>query len=320
MINNIEYSVIIPIWNGEKYIDRCLESLICQDSKFYEIILVDNGSTDNSWDKCSQWASKYDFIRLYKEPQNGASNARNKGIEEAKGEYITFVDIDDTVTEDFLTVAIDAKKLFDYDLLVAKVGKTNSKNIGKDNLLEFKGSDGIKDCFNRGLLMNTGPFSKFYKRTVFEEFDIKFPPDVIVGEDAVFLYTYLLHINSIIVSSRTIYNYCENSNSITHKYYSLDQEWQDYVRMRKALMDFKDRYTLSIDDKSLWSILTSRLRRYIKAFLTTKGVNIKALTRIPPLDTSHYGLGQDLSKEGKIFRYIVKLRLFTILLIINRIK
>ena len=168
--------------------------------------------------------------------------------------------------------------------------------------------------------MNTGPFSKFYKRTVFEEFDIKFPPDVIVGEDAVFLYTYLLHINSIIVSSRTIYNYCENSNSITHKYYSLDQEWQDYVRMRKALMDFKDRYTLSIDDKSLWSILTSRLRRYIKAFLTTKGVNIKALTRIPPLDTSHYGLGQDLSKEGKIFRYIVKLRLFTILLIINRIK
>ena len=96
-------SVIIPVYNVEEYLDRCLESATLQTYKNIEIILIDDGSTDNSGKMCDEWAEKDRRIRVIHQKNGGLSNARNKGIEEAKGEFISFIDSDDWIEANMLT-------------------------------------------------------------------------------------------------------------------------------------------------------------------------------------------------------------------------
>ena len=97
------FSVILPIYNVEKYLNECVESILAQTFKDYEIILVDDGSKDGSGAICDAYAEQYDFIKVIHKENGGSSDARNKGIEAAKGEYIVYIDGDDYVIRfDFL--------------------------------------------------------------------------------------------------------------------------------------------------------------------------------------------------------------------------
>lgn len=99
---NIWLSIIVPVYNIEKYINQCINSLILQNEKNYEIILVNDGSTDKSGEICDYYASKYDFIKSIKKTNGGLSDARNKGIDHSQGEYILFVDGDDFIVKNSL--------------------------------------------------------------------------------------------------------------------------------------------------------------------------------------------------------------------------
>ena len=106
-------SIIIPIYNSEKYLRDCLASVIDQTYKDLEIILVDNNSTDNSLKICKEYAAKDNRIRLMQERKKGAAAARNLGIKAAKGDYITFADSDDYLREDA------------YEILLNRIKKNN---------------------------------------------------------------------------------------------------------------------------------------------------------------------------------------------------
>ena len=96
-------SIIIQIYKSEKYLRRCLDSILCQTYKEYEIILIVGGSPDNSIDICKEYSAKYQNIRYYEKENGGVSSARNLGLKYAKGEYITFIDSDDFVSETYLS-------------------------------------------------------------------------------------------------------------------------------------------------------------------------------------------------------------------------
>lgn len=97
-------SVIIPVYNTERYIKRCLDSLLSQNHKDFELILVDDGSTDQSGTICDEYASRDSRIKVFHKKNGGVSSARNTGLEKARGEWIAFVDSDDFVDEDYLTI------------------------------------------------------------------------------------------------------------------------------------------------------------------------------------------------------------------------
>ena len=92
-------SVIIPAYNVEHYLDDCLESVVKQNNGKLEIVLVDDGSKDSTWDICCRYAEKYDYISAFTKPNEGQSSARNLGLEKATGQYVFFMDSDDSLTD-----------------------------------------------------------------------------------------------------------------------------------------------------------------------------------------------------------------------------
>lgn len=103
-------SIIIPVYNVKLYLDNCIQSVIQQSYTDFECILVDDGSTDGSSEICDQWAEKDNRIIIVHQPNGGVSSARNKGLEQAKGEYICFIDSDDWVDVDYLSAMINNLK------------------------------------------------------------------------------------------------------------------------------------------------------------------------------------------------------------------
>ena len=101
-------SIIIPIYNSEDFLDSCIESIINQNYKDFELILIDDGSKDNSWNICQQWVGKDCRINIYRQDNKGASSARNLGLDVAKGEWILYVDSDDKVLPNYVSNLINA--------------------------------------------------------------------------------------------------------------------------------------------------------------------------------------------------------------------
>ena len=133
----IEISIIVPVFNVEKFLTRCLDSLINQNSyENYEIILIDDGSTDNSGKICDEYAEKFKKIKVIHKKNEGVSKARNLGINNAKGEYITFVDSDDFVENNMLINFHNIIKTKKDDLIFCG---HNNITVLKKNILKFNG-------------------------------------------------------------------------------------------------------------------------------------------------------------------------------------
>ncbi|MBQ6052023.1 MAG: glycosyltransferase family 2 protein [Clostridia bacterium] len=115
------FSIIVPVYNVEKYLKECIESLINQNSENYEILLIDDGSTDQSPTICDNYAAKYDNIRVFHKQNGGLSDARNNGIENAKGDYLIFVDSDDWIADNALSVFSDILSVNPVDVLITRL-------------------------------------------------------------------------------------------------------------------------------------------------------------------------------------------------------
>ena len=118
MMGKAKISIIVSVYKVEKYIHTCIKSLIDQSYKNYEIILVDDGSPDNCPSICNDYAFNYDFIKVVHKKNGGLSDARNYGLNYAIGEYVTFVDSDDYVSEDYLEVLIRLQEKYNADICV----------------------------------------------------------------------------------------------------------------------------------------------------------------------------------------------------------
>ena len=108
-MDKIEVSVIVPVYNASKYLEACIESILNQNNKSFELLLIDDGSTDSSGEICDCFAIKDDRIKVIHKSNGGVSSARNIGLEMAKGKWLAFVDSDDTVDKEYLTISDESK-------------------------------------------------------------------------------------------------------------------------------------------------------------------------------------------------------------------
>ena len=125
-------SLVIPVYNVEKYLDKCMESVLAQTYDNYEVILVDDGSTDNSGKMCDEYAERDSRVTVYHQKNSGVSVARNVGIENAKGEFISFIDSDDWVDESYLEKLVNAQIKYNADLTICEY--TNVYADGRPNV------------------------------------------------------------------------------------------------------------------------------------------------------------------------------------------
>lgn len=204
-------SIIIPVYNCEKYLNRCLDSLINQTYKNIEIILVDDGSSDLSSKICNEYALKDSRIFVYSQNNQGPSSARNLGIEKATGDYVFFCDSDDYIDFDTIKCLIDNKS----DDLVGVKHKNIYKNkvelISYNNC--YKKEDFVKDIVN-GKVLGTIWGYIFDKEKIK---NLQFDNNTMCMEDAIFLIKYLQenNIKNIKFVDGSCYNYVLNDNSIT---------------------------------------------------------------------------------------------------------
>ena len=229
---NYDYSVIIPVYNSGKTIERCLDSLMAQAEGLAEIILVNDGSTDNSAELCRLYADSHENVVLIQQSNSGAAHARNSGLDVAKGTYITFVDSDDYVSDRYFSGLCE---FGNEDFAVF------SNCIVKDNFITFSSlPEGIlkADC-HTDFILNVikgrvaGPCNKRFKREIIEKNHLRFHSDLTIGEDFIFGLEYMLHCSNSAATNLPLYIVDETrSDSVTrgHKYdYSQFLRIYDYA-------------------------------------------------------------------------------------------
>lgn len=194
-------SVIVPIYNSESTIKQCVDSILAQKFKDFELLLVDDGSKDYSSAICDNYALKDKRVRTFHKENGGVSSARNHGLDHAKGEWVTFIDSDDIISCDYLDGVIEHNE----DIIIKgykKIfGKTTTEFLSAQDILSDSFPSFVSLYITSSLLR--GPVYKFYKKNKIA--DLRFLPDMKIGEDAWFVFYYLARCKTFALSNQGTY-------------------------------------------------------------------------------------------------------------------
>lgn len=208
-------SIIIPVYNSEKTLNRCVNSILNQTFMDWELLLVDDGSTDKSGKICDQYALKDFRIRVFHKKNGGVSSARNTGLDYAIGSWITFVDSDDFIDATFLDTLI---RLQSSDLCISGIQFINNETIllPPEEYIKIENVAELDNLLNK--LYFTAPWGKVYKNEIIQKNNIRFNINLKIGEDTDFVLKYLLYINDIRFISRPLYHFFNDEKGKITKY------------------------------------------------------------------------------------------------------
>ena len=217
-------SIIIPVFNAESTIERCLASILYQSHKDFELIIIDDGSTDNSLLLCKKILSEDKRAIIVHQENRGVSAARNAGIRIAQGDWITFIDADDYIESNYLETFIARSE--DSDFLHANILTHSGDQIAANSPITTTHYDCptlIRDIFPDFNLFYLGaPWGKLFKKEIITRNKILFQEGISFGEDSRFVYQYLQFVKNVAIAYETTYHYnAGNSGSLTNKANSL---------------------------------------------------------------------------------------------------
>lgn len=304
-------SVVVPIYNVEKYLDRCMNSLVNQTYTNLEIILIDDGSTDSCPEICEKWARKDSRVKVIHKANAGLGMARNSGIENASGKYICFFDSDDYVDLTTVEKAHFAAKEHEADIVV--FGMSNVDKTG--NVTKTLVPQAEKDCYcaeevlNRflpGIMRSDGTVDKI-KNVRFSAWSCLFSTELIkrsnwrfvsereiISEDVYSLLALYNYVERAAFLREALYFYCENDTSLTHSYREDRFERNKYFYKKCIELCRENNYPLSVEKSCMPSFLgnTVAAMKQITAFYEKSSDAIKVLRQIIDDD-----LLQDVIKE-----------------------
>lgn len=245
-------SIIVPVYNVEKYLPKCLESLIKQTLKDIEIICVNDGSMDNSLAILKEFASKDSRIRIIDNQHQGVAKTRNTGIEQSTGEYIGFVDSDDYIDIDFFEKLYNSATKSNSDIAIASILKHknffniyNAKYTKEETAITIQ--DKIKLCEDKKHFFFYA-WNKIYHSGFIKENNIKFSEGQIY-EDVMFAIKALYYSNKIISVYGTKYHYIEHENSLTKYKDKTGEKEQDLIKAYSELQEFCNSKNIEIPER-----------------------------------------------------------------------
>lgn len=248
-------SVIIPIYNTEKFLSKCLNSVKNQTFKDFEVIMVDDGSTDNSADICQRFEKEDSRFMYYYKENGGSGSARNMGLDKAQGDYIAFVDSDDFVEPDYLET-LENQCSGNYDIIQG--GMTLIRN-GEKILLapgfgECSDHEYVELVIKRKLhiFLFQSSVAKLYKKRFIKDNDIRFDESITVSEDCLFNTQLLPCVESIKLIEKASYNYLQDNSTLSRSKKTIEiLEGSILVGIKTADIRFKTimQYNLSNDSE-----------------------------------------------------------------------
>lgn len=262
-------SIIIPVYKVEKYLEKCIQSVINQTYENLQIILVDDGSPDNCGKICDEYAKKDHRIEVIHKSNGGLSDARNKGLEIAKGEYIGFVDSDDYIEADMYEVLYNLLKQYNADVSICNFytvsqGKISIKNAD-NGINEYNRIEILKEILLDKNIQSYA-WNKLYKKELFDE--IKYP----IGkkyEDIGTTFYLLEKCNKVVVTGKSEYYYINRQDSIVNNV--TESTITDYIELIMQRYDYIEENIRE---------LSSYNKDYLKRILKTAEKDIKSLNEV----------------------------------------
>lgn len=229
----MKVSIIVPVYNVEKYLERCMNTLLNQTLKDIEIIMVDDGSPDNCPQMCDEYAKKDPRIKVLHKKNEGLGFARNSGMEIARGEYIAFVDSDDYVDINMYEILYSNAKKWELDAIFCGYNRVNNHTIQSikevNSLKIFNHHQDIQEVLLN--MIGTKPdcsvdrkyqmsvWHALYSRDIIKNHEIKFPSErEFISEDIIFHIDFLQKVSKIAFIADPLYYYCVNEDSLTKSY------------------------------------------------------------------------------------------------------
>ena len=254
-------SVIVPVYNAEKYLHRCVDSILAQTFTDFELLLINDGSKDNCGAICDEYATKDCRVRVFHKENGGVSSARNLGLDNAQGKWITFVDSDDRVEDYYLQELYKNGCDLSACSYVYEMDKGNLYEKLKDNKIVLD-TDNLTDVLMSGGFMT--PYCKLFKSKIIKDFNIRFDNEISSGEDTLFVWTYILYIDEILVSSKPAYYYRITSSGLSHKRIPIDGSLYTLEKFYKLLLELQNKYKgYDIRYRLLW-LVCERLEKLIR--------------------------------------------------------
>lgn len=276
-------SIIIPVYNVENYLDRCLDSVINQTYKYIDVVVIDDGSTDRSGQIADSYAANHEYIRVFHKRNEGIGATRNLGIELAKGDYILFVDSDDYIDSKMVEIMYGTTLKYHADLVCCNKYRVHEKN--NHGMQTVEGLDKVK-VFNKkealGVFLLTNYvdvvfWNKLIKKELFN--GVRCPNHIY--EDVSSVYKLLLNSEVIVCINDSLYFYCQRESSITDEGYNekmkflrraVDDNYDNIVRiypdLKQQLMLAKIHWYMVIYDKIILNCSRNKLlKRELKSLI-----------------------------------------------------
>lgn len=290
---NVLVSVIIPVYNTEAYLKECIDSVLHQTHKNIEIILIDDGSKDGSPQICDDYAAAHPFISVVHQKNAGVSSARNAGIAVAKGDFLTFLDSDDTLPNTALSSLLSKAMEENADLTIGKIFKHELLPLGtfrNEDLLRMA-LDDVSIAYYACRIL--------YKRTFLT--DLRFPVGRVTSEDSFFVFQCALKLPVVATIDEVVYFYRQTTTSVTHQSFT-KKKYDDtcYLLNRKEQIIKEDFAHLTNDFFNLKLRIQIAL---LRNFLITPGRNLRAEEQQTLLRFSEYKnfLKKDIPYNKRLF-------------------
>lgn len=296
-------SIIVPVYNTEKYLRRCVDSIIAQTFTDWECLLIDDGSTDSSPMICDEYAKYDNRIKVFHQDNRGVSVARNKGIQYAKGEWITFIDSDDYLLEDYLYHSSILLQKYNSELgilwtnFVIKDDDNKYIKSYKISTAYCKSDDEMISVIQDNMLLRfVTCWAKFYSRSIIINNDIYFPMQICQNEDFCFLLDYLQKMRDtnkhFVLENIPLLTHTNNTNSLSQQKLDWSELTSLILKLNNSISSFNKRFKLSKPFSSeLYRTLHKRiLQQLIRATCYRQYLEVRTNLRsmicnVDPIDT-----------------------------------
>ncbi len=322
-------SVIMPVYNAEKYLKESVESVLRPTFSDFELILVNDGSKDNSLNLCIEYASKDNRVRVVNKSNCGASSARNKGLQLAKGRYISFIDSDDYIDEDFLEESYYCLETKAVDIFVSGI---KMETFDREKIIEetiYKLGKPSQEYTTKGILEDWGrffapgcicaPYCKLYRKDILLSNNIEFDETMNRQEDSYFNLQIFEATSKIWFSDKVYYHYCrQNTDSLFNTFQK--NIYECHAKVFYKLDELMERFYVNnniIKNSYFPSLLNGLIEHYWSYDKTTdteKRIYIEKFANDALL--KKYGIRNIKGIKNKLFYSLLKMRLYTFILFI----
>lgn len=248
-------SVIVPVYNADKHLHCCIDSILAQSFTDFELLLIDDGSKDSSGRICDEYATKDSRVRVFHKENGGVSSARNLALDKVQGEWIAFIDADDYVKKEYLIDLYNDAVANNADFVIQDFEFVKENGTVIDRWYKsvegvYLKEDIIRLVKEQSLETRGYSVSKLFASSIIRQHVIRYPLGVRFGEDSCFVFQYLTFVNCTCCSAKSNYCYIDHPGSAIHRKHDFATEFNGYNHIRNSVTCFYGKYAIgdALDD------------------------------------------------------------------------